>query len=76
MCNKRPCQTQTIRAAARIFAQDHERHPTLFCLMRRFGYCFDGSLTFIEECRSEMRRLGRTPLPAEGEYGVEGPFRS
>lgn len=75
MCQHHDPKVRAARAAGRIYAADHDRHPCLEVLMQRYGWCLDPALNFIEECRSEMRRLGRTPTSRCTCRDV-GPFRN
>ncbi len=59
MCQVSKQRVQAIKAAARIYAADHDHHPCIGALMGRYDWCFELALTFIEECRAEMRPLGR-----------------
>lgn len=65
-----------IKAAARVYAADHDWHPCIVCLMRRFSYTIDEAIDFIAECRAEMRRLGRPPTPGQRDCPLSGFFRS
>jgi hypothetical protein len=61
MCHHQNPQVRAARAAGRLYAADHDWHPCIEGLMRRYGWGLDLALCFIEECRTEMRRLGRNP---------------
>ena len=75
MCVHRDASVRAARAAGRVYAADHDWHPCIEELMRRYGYTFELALDFIEECRSEIRRLGRTPT-SKCVCRIGGPFRS
>lgn len=75
MCQHHEARVRAARSAGRVYAADHDCHDCPEELMRRYGWCLDLTLHFIEECRSEMRRLGRTPTCRCMCRDV-GPFRS
>lgn len=75
MCQHHDPKVRAARAAGRIFAADHDWHPRPEELMRRYGWSLDLALHFIEECRAEVRRLGRAPT-SRCSQSVVVPFRS
>jgi hypothetical protein len=65
---------RAIKAAGRLYGADHDWHPCLEGIMRRFRYSLEEALEFIAECRAEMRRLGRKP-ESRCICQLNGPFQ-
>lgn len=68
-------RARAAKAAGHLHAADHEWHPCLEYLMRRYGYSFEVACEWITACRSEMRRLGKVPQ-TRCDCRDKEPFRS
>lgn len=75
MCQNHKSKIPAAREAGRLHGADHDWHSTIDEIARRYGWCRDLAIEYVQACRSEIRRRGGNPESrSAGRDG--GPFRS